>query len=118
MKLHENTFASVPPNFESLPVHSYHGGYKGLLRVPPSLAILSINHAIFICLPLIVKGYCPCHWKIRMNGHTAAPRSQSQMLRETKPSSKMDVLEPSGTKRGGSGHGSMIASASSRGLCV
>lgn len=79
---------------------------------PPLLChFLSINHAIFICLPLIVKGYCPCHWKIRMNGHPAAQHSQSQMLRETKTSSKMNVLEASGTKGGGSEHGSMIASA-------
>jgi hypothetical protein len=33
------------------------------------------------------------------------------MFRETKTSSKMNVLEASGTKRGGSEHGSMIASA-------
>lgn len=45
-----------------------------------------------------------------MNGHTVAQHSQSQMFRETKTSSKMNVLEASGTKRGGSEHGSMIAS--------
>lgn len=46
-----------------------------------------------------------------MNGHTVAQHSQSQMFRETKTSSKMNVLEASGTKRGGGAHGSMIASA-------
>jgi hypothetical protein len=40
-----------------------------------------------------------------------AEHSQSQLVRETKTSNKMNVLEASITKRGGSKHGSLIASA-------
>lgn len=54
------------------------------------------------------KGNCPCPWKIKMSGHAVAEHRQSQIVRETNTSDKMNVLEASVTKRGGSKRGPLL----------
>lgn len=43
-----------------------------------------------------------------MSGHAVAEHRQSQIVRETNTSDKMNVLEASVTKRGGSKHGPLL----------
>lgn len=54
------------------------------------------------------KGNCPCPWNIRMSGHAMAKHRQSQIVRETSSSSKMNAWEASVTERGGGEHGPLL----------